>query len=151
MLEAMKERVDSPIRTLVNPHSDGDHVWGNQLLADAEIVAGERAAHIIREDPPAGLQRFQALAPRMRRLGAIPLPPTRRVGRLGSYVGAMLAPFDFSDVRITPPTREFTGELTLDAGGREVRLIEVGPAHTPGDVIVHVPDVRVVFAADVML
>jgi glyoxylase-like metal-dependent hydrolase (beta-lactamase superfamily II) len=62
----------------------------------------------------------------------------------------MLAPFDFSDVRITPPTREFDGELSLTAGGREVRLIEVGPAHTPGDLIVHVPDAGVVFAADVM-
>jgi glyoxylase-like metal-dependent hydrolase (beta-lactamase superfamily II) len=31
-----------------------------------------------------------------------------------------------------------------------VRLIEVGPAHTPGDAIVHVPDARVVFAADVL-
>lgn len=150
MLTAMRDRVAVPIRTLVNTHSDGDHVWGNQLVADAEIVATAKAAHIIREEPPAGLQRFQALAPRLRRLGKLPLPAGRRAGRLGSYVGDMLAPFDFSDVRIAPPTREFTGELTLAAGGREVRLIEVGPAHTPGDLIVHVPDAGVVFAADVM-
>ena len=150
MLEAIRAGVDAPIRTLVNTHSDGDHVWGNQLLADAEIVATAKAAHIIREEPPAGLQRFQALAPRLRRLGKVPLPAARRAGRLGSYVGAMLEPFDWSDVEITAPTREFSGELVLDAGGREVRLIEVGPAHTPGDLIVHVPDVRVVFAADVM-
>jgi glyoxylase-like metal-dependent hydrolase (beta-lactamase superfamily II) len=150
MLEAMRRRSDAPIRTLVNTHSDGDHVWGNQLVADAEIVATETAAHIIREEPPAGLQRFQALAPRLRRLGKLPLPAARRAGRLGSYVGDMLAPFDFSSVEITPPTREFSGDLTLDAGGRQVRLIEVGPAHTPGDLIVHVPDAGVVFAADVM-
>ena len=151
MLGAMRDRVAAPIRTLVNTHSDGDHVWGNQLVAgEAEIVATATAAHIIREEPPAGLQRFQALAPRLRPLGKLPLPPTRRAGRLGTYVGDMLAPFDWSGVEITPPTREFSGELTLTAGGREVRLIEVGPAHTPGDLIVHVPDVDVVFAADVM-
>lgn len=150
MLDAFRLAVDAPIRTLVNTHSDGDHVWGNQLLGHAEIVATAKAAQIIREEPPAGLQRFQAMAPRLRRLGKVPLPAARRAGRLGSYVGDMLAPFDFSDVEITPPTRDFSGELALDVGGREVRLIEVGPAHTPGDLIVHVPDVDVVFAADVM-
>jgi cyclase len=150
MLEAFRPAAGVPLRTLVNTHSDGDHVWGNQLLADAEIVATAKAAQIIREEPPAGLQRFQAMAPRLRRLGKVPLPAARRAGRLGSYVGAMLAPFDFSDVEITPPTREFEGELSITIGGREVRFTEVGPAHTPGDLIVHVPDVGVVFAADVV-
>src|SRR5205807_27798 len=55
-----------------------------------------------------------------------------------------------SGIRVTPPTRTFDGALELDVGGRQVELIEVGPAHTPGDLIVHVPDARVVFAGDLM-
>jgi glyoxylase-like metal-dependent hydrolase (beta-lactamase superfamily II) len=31
-----------------------------------------------------------------------------------------------------------------------VELIEVGPAHTAGDVLVHVPDARVMFAGDIL-
>jgi cyclase len=53
-------------------------------------------------------------------------------------------------VRLAPPTRTFSGELDLDVGGREVKLIEVGPAHTPGDLIVWVPDAKVAFAADIL-
>ena len=53
-------------------------------------------------------------------------------------------------IRARSPTRTFEGTLKLDVGGRRVEVIEVGPAHTPGDVIVHVPDARTVFAADVM-
>jgi cyclase len=53
-------------------------------------------------------------------------------------------------VQLTRPTRTFRGELVLEVGGREVRLIEVGPAHTPGDLVVHVPDARMVFAADIL-
>src|SRR5207244_3678557 len=96
----------------------------------------------------------------LRRLGALPLPvigslplpvlPRLQLRELGGYIEAMLAPYDFSDVRLTPPTRGFSGGLVGEAGGREVRLIEVGPAHTAGDLIVHVPDARVVFAADVL-
>ena len=63
---------------------------------------------------------------------------------------AQLAPYDFSGITVTLPTRTFGGTLELDVGGRKVELIEVGPAHTPGDLIVHVPDARVVFAADVL-
>jgi glyoxylase-like metal-dependent hydrolase (beta-lactamase superfamily II) len=160
MLEAVAERVDEPIRTLVNTHADGDHVFGNQLLADAEIVATEAAAHLIREQSPRELQRFKRLAPVLKTVGRLPVPifgslavprlPRMPLRALGEYVGWMLSPFDLSDVQVTPPTREFRGALTLDAGGREVRLIEVGPAHTPGDLIVHVPDVNLVFAADIL-
>ena len=160
MLDAVGERVREPIRTLVNTHSDGDHVFGNQLVADADIVATEAAAHLIREESPGTLHRFKQLAPALRTVGRLPLPVVGSLGlprlprmplrALGEYVGWMLSPYDFSGVEITPPTREFGGELTLDVGGREVRLIEVGPAHTAGDLIVHVPDAGVVFAADVL-
>jgi cyclase len=160
MLSAIEHRVGMPIRTLVNTHSDGDHVWGNQLLEGVEIVATEAAAATIGEEGPGALQRFKSLSPRLRVVGGLPLPvvgtlglpflPRLQLRQLGAYVERMLAPYDFSDVRVTPPTRVFSGGFVGDAGGREVRLIEVGPAHTQGDLIVHVPDADVVFAADVL-
>jgi len=63
---------------------------------------------------------------------------------------AQLAPYDFSGITGTVRTRTLEVRLGLDVGGRTVELIEVGPAHTPGDLIVHVPDARAVFAADVV-
>ena len=43
------------------------------------------------------------------------------------------------------PTRTFSGELTIQVGDKRVELIEVGPAHTRGDVLVHVPGDHAVF------
>ena len=51
---------------------------------------------------------------------------------------------------MTPPTRTFEGRLDVDVAGRVVELIEVGPAHTFGDVIVHVPDAKVVYTGDIL-
>jgi glyoxylase-like metal-dependent hydrolase (beta-lactamase superfamily II) len=48
------------------------------------------------------------------------------------------------------PTRTFTGALSLEVAGRTVELRELGPAHTRGDVIAHVPDARAVFTGDIL-
>src|SRR6185312_8100332 len=58
--------------------------------------------------------------------------------------------FDFEGITVTPPTRTFHGQLDLTVGHRRVELLEVGPAHTDGDAIVHVPDAGVVFTGDIL-
>jgi cyclase len=163
----------APIKRLVNTHSDGDHCWGNQLLSQVPITATEAAAvDMMREDPQrlrmfsrigAGLQtlkardsvarlaqRLPASIARMReRFDPSTVPGSREMAGLGAFA-RMLACYDFEGISLTPPTETFTGSLELEVGGRRLELIEVGPAHSPGDLIVHVPDERVVFAGDLV-
>jgi cyclase len=153
MLSAMAPLIENaPIETLVNTHSDGDHWWGNQEVAGVEIIATEAAAAVMQDESPAETKRFAGLAGALRLAGSIPVSYPRRgdAAVIGAYAGQALAPFDFDEVRLVPPTRTFSGELELDVGGREVRLIEVGPAHTPGDLIVWVPDAKIAIAADIL-
>lgn len=44
----------------------------------------------------------------------------------------------------------FDDEATLEIGGIRFELIRVGPAHTPGDTLVWLPEERVVFSGDVV-
>src|SRR5439155_595127 len=48
------------------------------------------------------------------------------------------------------PTTLIEDRLELDLDGIAVHLIYVGPAHTAGDVVVHLPAARVVFTGDVL-
>ena len=48
------------------------------------------------------------------------------------------------------PTRTFDGRLELEVGGRLVELIEVGPAHTAGDSLAHVPDAKTIYTGDIL-
>ena len=147
MLDAMAAvTAAAPIRRVVNTHADGDHCWGNQLFAGTEIVATNAAAEEMHALPPRTVGAFRRLAAGLRAGGRLRLPASAA----GEYVSGMFAPFDFGDVELTPPTRTFEGELTLEVGGRAVELIEVGPAHTGGDLIAWIPDARTVIAADIL-
>jgi glyoxylase-like metal-dependent hydrolase (beta-lactamase superfamily II) len=54
MLNAMKEvtKAAESIDILVNTHSNGDHVFGNQLVSGAEIITSEACAQEMAATPP---------------------------------------------------------------------------------------------------
>jgi glyoxylase-like metal-dependent hydrolase (beta-lactamase superfamily II) len=58
--------------------------------------------------------------------------------------------FDFASVTARLPTEAFDGQRDLQVGDREVRLLELGPAHTAGDAIAVVPDAGVIFTGDIL-
>ena len=125
------------IEAVATTHANGDHCWGHQLLADVELIGSKALA-----DELAGEVQPELLAA----LSGPGSPDTP----LGDYMRRHFGTFDFTGVTVTPPTRTFTGRLEVPIGDRHVDLIEVGPAHTDGDVIVHVPDAGVLFAGDIL-
>ena len=124
------------IDTVVNTHANGDHCWGNQLVGDARIVASKECADEIGAPPPETLAALVKDAPTM--------------GVLGQFLTRIFGPFDFEGITLRKPDDTFEGELSLQVDGTEVRLLEVGPAHTRGDILVHVPSRRVVFIGDIL-
>jgi glyoxylase-like metal-dependent hydrolase (beta-lactamase superfamily II) len=136
---------DAPLDTVLTTHRDGDHWWGNVAVpASATIVATRSAAtEMAGEPPPAAMERLRRLAG----LGAsLPGP----VGRVGRYSRDMLGPFAFAGLALRRPDETFEGRRGFDVGGRAVEALEVGPAHTEGDAVVHVPHAGVVFCGDIL-
>jgi glyoxylase-like metal-dependent hydrolase (beta-lactamase superfamily II) len=134
MLDGLAPLTDpSPIRHVVNTHSNGDHWYGNELVTGAEIIASEET---LAEMASAGPDLI---------LGALGLP-----GPTGEFVRHIFAPFEFGDITATPATRTFSDTLDLDVGGIDVQVIKLGPAHTEGDSIVFVPSERVLYAGDLL-
>lgn len=141
MLDAMRRATRSAARidTLVNTHANGDHCYGNQLVGGAggaRIIASERTASEMSELPPSA---FAALAEQAPNMGAV-----------GEFFLDCFGQFDFTGLELVLPDHTFSGELTLSVGSREVRLIEVGPAHTRGDTLVHLPGERILFSGDIL-
>jgi glyoxylase-like metal-dependent hydrolase (beta-lactamase superfamily II) len=139
MLDTMRRSIPaaSHIDMVVNTHANGDHCWGNELVAGSQIIASARTAE----------EMMTAISPST---VAMLLKRAPEMGQLGEFLTHAFGSFDFDNITLTPPTKTFEGECILKVGDKEVHLIEVGPAHTLGDTLVHIPADRVVFTADIL-
>jgi len=139
MLDTMRKSIPAAahIDMVVNTHANGDHCYGNELVADAQIIASARTAQ----------EMIEGVKPQ---LMAAVLKQAPQLGQLGEYMSRIFGSFDFDNITLTPPKTTFEGELSLTVGDKAVHLIEVGPAHTRGDTMVYIPGDRVVFTGDIL-
>ncbi|MGI9645969.1 MAG: MBL fold metallo-hydrolase [Ilumatobacteraceae bacterium] len=127
----------APVHSLVNTHANGDHCYGNSAVSErwegVEIVASSATAEEMPEVPPAMLAALNETE-----------------GEVGDLFRSFFGEFRFDDIELELPTRTFDDRLELEVGGRLVELIEVGPAHTRGDTLVHVPDAQTIYTGDIL-
>ncbi|WP_127105206.1 MBL fold metallo-hydrolase [Pararhodobacter zhoushanensis] len=138
MLDDMRRSIPATrqIDVLVNTHADGDHTFGNQLVEGARIITSQGTADEFSIIQPAVWQNIADNA--------------AQFGAAGEFISECFRPFDFSDVVLTPPTETFSGHKEIRVGDKIVELIEVGPAHSLGDTLIHVPADGVVYTGDIL-
>jgi glyoxylase-like metal-dependent hydrolase (beta-lactamase superfamily II) len=128
-----------PPGTLVNTHHNVDHSGGNAVVGGARIIAHSNCARAMEAEAAIhGL--FQAL------VDADPagLEPAQ------AALAEELRPFDHASVELALPTETVSETTELDLGDTLVRLIPLGPAHTDNDIVVHLPEKKVLFAGDLL-
>lgn len=136
MLEDFARASSAKIRTLFNTHHNGDHWYGNELVAGAEIVASEKAAAAMAHESPAMLAGMMKAAPGL--------------GQTGEYLVHCFGRYEFGGITPKLPDVTFNGRLTRKVGNKSVELIEVGPAHTGGDTLAYVPADKTIFTGDIL-
>lgn len=126
----------APAGRVVNTHRNGDHCWGNQLFPGAEIIGHRLCAEEFEKESPAMMEA-------LRQAGVEEDSDMAKMA-------ASLQEFDFNGIELTPPTTLVDDRLDLDLDGETVSLLYVGPAHTQGDMLVHLPERGVLFAGDIL-
>jgi 2-keto-4-pentenoate hydratase/2-oxohepta-3-ene-1,7-dioic acid hydratase in catechol pathway/glyoxylase-like metal-dependent hydrolase (beta-lactamase superfamily II) len=138
MLTAMTSiTARAPITDALITHSNGDHTHGNQLLdASVRIIAAQGTADEIEH----GMAPEMLAMVQTGNLGPVATPYTRE--RFGH--------FDFSGIQVRNADQTFDRDLSIEVGGRRIDLLNLGPAHTAADSVVHVPDAGVLFGGDLL-
>ncbi|MBL4820326.1 MAG: MBL fold metallo-hydrolase, partial [Gammaproteobacteria bacterium] len=165
LMDSLPVITDKPVRYLVNSHYHFDHAHGNQVFPrDVEIIGhsftrlklnGE-LGNVLEENTfksfsdavPATVARLEEQAASERDPSAkAQLLERARVQR--EYMNAI------KEVRPTPPNITLDEKMTLfqvvSRGSREIQLLHLGRAHTGGDVVIFLPQERIVFTGDMML
>lgn len=125
LLRAIRAITDQPIRRVIVSHYHADHFYGLQAFkaAGAEVWAHASAKPYLESEAPA--LRLQE----------------RRTS---------LAPWVDDSARIVHPDVWVAGDTSFELGGLTFRVYHVGPAHTPEDLGLVVPQEGVFFAGDLM-
>jgi cyclase len=125
LLDEVRRLTPMPITRLLNTHHHVDHTLGNALFPpETEIIAHVNARAAMEND---------GLAPVL------------------DLLRSMFPHFtpEITDVSVRLPDTTFDGSaLEFRVDQRRVQLLHFGPAHTRGDVLVHLPEERVLFMGD---
>jgi len=118
---AIRKTTDKPFRHLINTHHHSDHVNGNQYITGAEIVGHPYCREEVVKMVPG---------------------PAKWPKRDGWSDGT-------DDRVILPPVTTFDGKMTYYYGKNVVDVLPMAPAHTWGDLVVYLPQHKILFAGDV--
>ena len=158
VLAAIRRRTDRPVRWVVNTHAHADHYWGNQVYRDAfpdvRIIAHAHARDSmaatsgrVRSEQRDGAR---ASADRVRAALEAETDPDRAT-RLRVALGVRERyAAELDSLRVVLPDETVGEPVSLDLGGRTARLLPMGPAHTPGDLAVWLPEAGILAAGDLV-
>lgn len=120
-IEAIRKITDKPFRHLINTHHHGDHVNGNQYFPSAEVVSHPYCREEV--------------------LLTVSGPPLW-AKREGWADGT-------EERKIVPAHTTIDGKATYYYGKNVVEVLPMLPAHTYGDLVVYLPQHKVMFAGDI--
>jgi glyoxylase-like metal-dependent hydrolase (beta-lactamase superfamily II) len=153
-----------PVKKVINTHFHWDHWQGNQVYAEAnpgcEIIASDRCKQRLTDpDQTNGGVAFvdkqiASMPGEIEKLKAdiqkAPDPATR--ARLeGNLAQAEAYLAELKALKPQVPTRTVSSTVTMHEGGREIRLMLLGRAHTDGDLFVYLPKEKVVATGDAVI
>ncbi len=133
----------------------GSPQLARELMAEIRARTGKPVTHVIlthyHADHIYGLQEFKRAGARIiaHRGGLDYLNSDTAQSRLAAS-RVELAPWIDADTRLVPADEWIDGPRELVVGGVRLLLQPVGPAHTPEDLVVFLPQEKTLFAGDIV-
>lgn len=125
LLEQIRKLTPLPVTHVIVTHYHADHIYGLQIFkeAGARIIAHRAALEYLNSD-------------------------NARIRLETSRQG--MAPWVNEQTRLVAADEWLDGEKTLTIGGVRFQITPLGPSHTPEDLVVYVPEKKLLFTGDLV-
>ncbi len=157
LVEELGAVTPKPVRYVVNTHFHFDHIHGNQIFGDeVEILGHETTYEIVSSGGSVSGTAWDSF------VGTLPEQIAGIEADLAAASGddrvaieadlARMKAYQEATAAVEPvaPTITLDRRLTIYRGGQEIRLLWMGRGHTAGDVVVHLPQRRVLITGDLI-
>ena len=133
----------------------GSPALAERLVAQIRKVTARPITHVIvthyHADHIYGLQTFKALGARIIAHAAAKEYLNSETAQQRLEVSRVeLAPWVNEDTRLVAADEWLAGDKSLQVGGVDFQIKIVGPSHTPEDLVVYLPQEKVLFAGDLV-
>ena len=118
----IREVTDQPVRFLINTHPHGDHTYTNHFFTEATVLCSSPCREATLQMPKDLIEKARQEVPAM----------------------------SFDGAKDTPQGLVFEKSITLYPEGREIRVVCLGPGHSPSDTYVFLPQEKIVFCGDIL-
>ena len=158
-VEDIKLITPKPVKYVVNTHFHFDHTNGNSIFGpDVQIIAhafvkSEMIRGNVLEREPYKSSQGDAVPARIASLKtqiAAERDAAKKAALTRDLATAEGIQAQLREVKVAPPTVTYTGKHVIQAGGREIQLLNFGLGHTGGDTVVYLPREKIVATGDLM-
>jgi cyclase len=159
LMAQIRTITDKPVKWVVDTHFHWDHYQGNQAYVGAwpsgtEIIASRPTREAIESRGIPRVKHEIVTAPReIDRLRADRARATTDADRKrldDEIAGREAYLAELRSMQVTLPSLTFEHSLVLYRGARSVHILWLGKGHTDGDVVVYLPQDRVIATGDLL-
>jgi len=164
MIAEIRRRTDKPVRYVINTHSHGDHVMGDEVYKEVfpgvEFISHPQARQEMAQSSPeeqlvplfrSEVANIQKKLDSGKDSDGAPMTAERREhlelakANLGFWIS------DMKGWRQTVPDLTVADSLVLRRGERTIEVRYLGNGHTTGDLVVYLPKERIVATGDLVI
>jgi cyclase len=144
---------NQPVSWVINSHFHGDHIRGNQIFKDCNIVSSKITRKLMQENHPEriaeqkadidGLKKYILSLTEQSEIS----PDTQKKNEI-----KFLKELEISlrDLELVLPQITFTNEISIFGTKRTAKILTLGGAHSHCDSFLYIPEDEIIFMADLL-
>lgn len=166
IIAELKKLTDKPVKYVINTHWHDDHITGNQYYRDAypgvEFIAHKNTKEYLPvqgltnrnnmiQSAPGGVAYLKSLLEKNESFGGGPITEEERESYLSDIRLVEHYLYIVPKTEFLLPTITFEDTLTLNCSSRKIELKKIGNGHTSGDIVVFLPEEKILFTGDLVI